>query len=174
MDQATRDDAPAATTKDKAEMGQAAQALAAGHGDTVIARSVTINRPAQEVYAFFRDFSNLPRFMENIERIDVADERRSHWVVKAPAGGTVEWDAVVTEDQPGRLLAWQTEEGSEVPNGGRGGCPDAGAGRTGVPATISHDPPGGPRWKGSAQLCPWRPVVQAAPPLLRCATVLDT
>jgi uncharacterized membrane protein len=174
MDQATRDDAPAATSKDSAETTGAAHALAAGRGDTVIGRSVTIARPAQEVYAFFRDFSNLPRFMENIERIEVQDDRRSHWVVKAPAGGTVEWDAVVTEDQPGTLLAWQTEEGAEVPNGGRVEFKDVGERGTVVSATIVYDPPGGTIGKLIAKMFQREPGIQARRDLARLKQYLET
>ncbi len=103
----------------------------ASHTDTkpdgsLVARAVTINRPADELYAYFRDFSNLPTFMENVVRIDVLDDRRSHWVVKAPAGQTVEWDAELTEDLPGRSLTWQSAEGADVPNSGRVAFADAG------------------------------------------------
>ena len=78
---------------------------------TLVGRTVTINRPRQELYAFWRDFRNLPLFMENIESVTVIDERRSHWVVRAPAGTTVEWDSVITEDIPGELIAWQSDDG---------------------------------------------------------------
>jgi uncharacterized membrane protein len=88
-----RDDAPATAARDSDR-----QAEAAGRDgeDAVIGRTVTINRPRNEIYAFWRDFSNLAMVMENVERIDTVDARRSRWVVKAPAGETVEWDSVVT------------------------------------------------------------------------------
>ena len=74
----------------------------------VAVRAVTIGRPREEVFAFFRDFSNLGRFLENIELVQVIDDIRSHWVVKAPAGHSVEWDSVLTDVEPGRLLAWES------------------------------------------------------------------
>lgn len=61
----------------------------------VVGRTVTIDRPRSELYAFWRKFSNLPRILENIESVTELDERRSHWVVRAPAGTTVEWDSVI-------------------------------------------------------------------------------
>jgi uncharacterized membrane protein len=97
-------------------------------GATVV-RAVTIGKPREMVFAFFRDFSNLARFMENIERIDVVDSTHSHWVVKAPAGHHVEWDSVITEDEPGRLLAWTTGTDAEVKNHGRVEFRDAPGGR---------------------------------------------
>jgi uncharacterized membrane protein len=68
-------------------------------GDTLIARSVTINRPCEELYAYWHDFARLPTFMDNVERVEVIDALRSHWVVKAPGGRTVEWDAIITEEK---------------------------------------------------------------------------
>lgn len=174
MDRATPDDAPAATSKDRDQTLAAATMAAEGRGESIIGRSVTINRPADEVYAFFRDFSNLPRFMENVERIDVLDERRSHWVVKAPMSGTVEWDALVTEEQPGRLIAWQSAEGAEVPNGGRVEFQDAGKRGTVVTATIVYDPPGGAIGKLIAKMFQREPGIQARRDLARLKQFLET
>ena len=61
--------------------------------DTPVLKSVTIGKSRDEVYAFWRDRSNLTQVMENVERIDIIDDRRAHWVVKGPAGKTVEWDS---------------------------------------------------------------------------------
>src|SRR5688572_27602665 len=76
--------------------------------DAVAATTVTIDRPRRELYDFWRDLSNLPTFMDNIERIDVLDDRRSHWVVQAPASQSVEWDSIISEDRPGERIAWET------------------------------------------------------------------
>lgn len=173
-EQAPRDDAPPATSKHRDERDQATAALVENHGETLIGRSVTINRSPEDVYAFFRDFSNLPHFMENVERIDVLDDRRSHWVVKAPARGTVEWNALVTEDQPGTLIAWQSEPGAEVPNGGRIEFRDAGSRGTVVTATIVYDPPGGTIGKLIAKMFQREPGIQARRDLARLKQFLET
>src|SRR5690606_10109619 len=60
-----------------------------------VERSLTVNRPVGEVYGFWRDFENLPSFMKHLESVRVIDDRRSHWVAKAPAGMNVEWDAEI-------------------------------------------------------------------------------
>lgn len=172
-DQAMRDDAPPATSKDRDRIDQASAALTDERGDTLLGRSVTINRPVREVYRFFRDFSNLPSFMENIVRIDVLDERRSHWVVKAPMGGTVEWTAQVTQEQPDAMIAWQSEEGAEVPNGGRVEFRDAGQRGTIVTATIVYDPPGGAIGKLVAKLFQREPGIQARRDLRRLKQFLE-
>ncbi|HEY0481378.1 MAG TPA: SRPBCC family protein [Kofleriaceae bacterium] len=81
--------------------------------------SVTINKPPEEVYAFFRKFSQLPQFMSYLESVREIDARRSHWVARLPIGGTVAWDAEITEDIPGQLIAWRSVEYSTVTTRGR-------------------------------------------------------
>ena len=103
LDRRREDDAPPSTSKDRTAAVEEATASfldkpAQGDADTLVARTVTINRPRAELYAYWRDFANLPSFMDNVERVDILDSRRSHWVVKAPGGRTVEWDAVITQE----------------------------------------------------------------------------
>jgi uncharacterized membrane protein len=167
------DDAPAASAKHDAP-GQVASEQPEGNGSSVSARAVTINRPVAEVYATFRDFSNLPQFMENVVSIEVLDDRRSHWTVKSPGGGTVEWDARVTEEQDGRLIAWTSEEGADVPNSGRVEFKDAGDRGTVVVATILYDPPGGIIGKAVAKLFQREPAIQARRDLRRFKQLLET
>ena len=167
-----RDDAPATAARD----GEV-QAEAAGREgeDAVIGRTVTINRPRDEIYAFWRDFSNLPRIMENVERIEAIDARRSLWTVKGPAGTTVEWESVVTEDEPGRLIAWQSVEGAEVKSSGRIEFLDAAPGRgTMVRATFAYDPPAGGLGEWIAKLFQREPNVQARRDLRRLKQFLET
>ncbi len=80
--------------------------------------SVTINKPREQVYAFYRRLSQLPLFMDYLESVRELDQRRSHWVAKLPLG-TVQWDAEITEDRPGELLAWRSVEGSKLKVSGR-------------------------------------------------------
>jgi uncharacterized membrane protein len=167
-----RDDAPASTARNA---GKAAEAIGREGEAAVIGRTVTIGRPREEIYAFWRDFTNLARVMENIERIDRVDDRRSHWVVKAPAGKTVEWDAVVTDDEAGRLIAWRSVEGADIRSSGRIEFLDAAPGRgTMVRATFSYDPPAG--WLGEwiAKLFQREPNVQARRDLRRLKQYLET
>ncbi|MES2754943.1 MAG: SRPBCC family protein [Pseudomonadota bacterium] len=140
----------------------------------VTARAVTINRPADELYAYYRDFTQLPTFMENVVSVATLDATRSHWVVKAPAGRTVEWDAVVTEDVPGESITWQSEEGADVPNSGRVEFRDAGARGTVVTATIAYDPPAGVVGKIVAKLFQREPGVQARRDLRRFKQLMET
>ncbi len=165
------DDGPATASRDSD--GEAG-AVERDEG-AIVGRTVTINRPRSEVYAFYRDFTNLAGVMENIERIDVLDAKRSHWVVKAPAGKTVEWDAVITEDRTDRLIAWESAEGADVRNAGRVEFLDAAPGRgTMVRATITYDPPGGVVGAWIAKLLQREPNVQTRRDLRRLKQFLET
>jgi uncharacterized membrane protein len=140
-----------------------------------IQHTVTINKPRQQLYSFYRDFENLPQIMDNIESIERLDERRSRWRVKAPAGTTVEFVSRVTEDVPGSVIAWETEEDATVRNNGRVEFIDAAPGRgTMVRATISYDPPGGPIGKAIAKVLQREPEVQARRDLRRFKQLMET
>lgn len=113
-------------------------------GPVHVEKSVTINRTPEECYAFWRDFENLPRFMTHLESVRVIDDKRSHWKAKAPAGSSMEWDAELTVDQPGKLLAWRSLEGAEVDNAGTVTFEQATGGRgTIVRVQLQYRPPGG-------------------------------
>ena len=157
-----RDDAPATTAKHL------------GGDRELIGRAVTINRPAAELFAYFRDFANLATFMENVVRVDVRDAKHSHWVVKAPGGKTVEWDATVTEEIENESLTWQSEEGADVPNSGRVTFTQAGARGTVVTATIAYVPPGGVVGKLIAKMFQREPAIQARRDLRRFKQLMET
>jgi uncharacterized membrane protein len=166
-----KDDAPPVTSRDS----DVKAAQAERDESAVVGRTVTIGRPREEVYAFWRDFPNLAGIMENIERIDTLDAKRSHWVVKGPAGKTVEWDSVVTDDEPGRLIAWQSVEGADVRSSGRVEFLDAAPGRgTMLRATIAYDPPGGTIGQWIAKLFQREPNLQVRRDLRRLKQFLET
>jgi uncharacterized membrane protein len=85
-----------------------------------IEEAVTIDRTPWDLYAFWRNFENLPSIMSHLESVRCEGDRRSHWVAKAPAvaGGKVEWDAEVINDEPNALIAWRSLPGADVDNAG--------------------------------------------------------
>ncbi len=180
MDLTVADDAPlTASKRGNAAVDAATTSLIdkpeQGDADTLFGRSVTINRPREELFAYWRDFTKLATFMDNVERIDVLDDKRSHWVVKAPAGKTVEWDAVITEESEGEFIAWASEEGADVPNSGRIDFRDAQGDRgTVVTATILYDPPGGIIGKVIAKMFQREPAIQARRDLRRFKQLMET
>lgn len=171
---ARTDDAPASSAKDRHVRDEATDQLVDAKGDHVVGRAVTINKPAAELFAYFRDFSKLSSFMENVVRVDVLDGSRSHWVVKAPAGKTVEWDARITEERAGELIAWTSEDGADIANSGRIEFRDAGARGTIVTATIAYDPPAGTIGKLVAKLFQREPAIQARRDLRRLKQLMET
>jgi uncharacterized membrane protein len=169
------DDAPLSTSKDSAAAVRITTNEAIeDRGDTLAAWAVTINRSAADLFAWWRDFSNLASVMENVERIDVLDSKRSHWVVKAPGGATVEWDAIVTEETEGSLIAWASAEGADIANSGRVTFRDAGARGTVVSATILYDPPAGMIGKLVAKLFQREPNIQVRRDLARFKQLMET
>jgi uncharacterized membrane protein len=171
----TRGDAPLSAAKKPDPRAVAGPGAHVEKDDQLVGRTVSINRPRGELYAFWRDLTNLTRFMENIEAISVLDERRSHWVVTAPGDRTVEWDSVVTEDEPGSVIAWASVKGADVRNSGRVEFRDSSNGRgTVVTATIVYDPPGGTLGKALAKLFQREPNIQARRDLRRFKQLMET
>jgi len=175
MNRASQDDAPLSTANDQATaIDQATDGLIVQRGDKLVARAVTINRPRDELYAFWRDFNNLPPILDNVVRIDVLDKERSHWVVKAPGGGTVEWDSRITEDREGELIAWASEDGADIANSGRIEFRDAGNRGTVVVATINYAQPGGTIGRVISRIFQREPKMQAQRDLRRFKQLMET
>ena len=109
-----------------------------------VVKSVTVRRPATELYAFWRDLSNLPRIIKHPVEITTLSSMESRWRVSAPGKGPVEWTALIINDEPGRLIAWRSREGAEVANAGTVRFePAPGDEGTEVTVKIEYDPPGG-------------------------------
>ena len=85
-----------------------------------IARSFLVDRSPADLYAFWRDFENLPAIMSHLKSVSVLDDRRSRWTVNAPtvAGGSVTWDAEIIEDRPNERISWASLPSSDVQNDG--------------------------------------------------------
>ena len=141
---------------------------------TRVRKSITVNRPADEVYGFWRNFENLPRFMKHLESVQMTGDRRSHWKANAPAGKTVEWDAETTEDRPNELIAWRSVEGADVPNAGVVRFVDAPGGRgTEIHVDLRYDPPAGKLGALFAKLFGEEPSQQVDGDLRRFKQVLE-
>jgi uncharacterized membrane protein len=175
VERARESDAPLSAAVHQRDVGHEAAEARGWHEAAIVGRTVTINKPRSELYAFWRDFRNLARFLENIERVDVGDDRRSHWVIKAPAGQTVEWDSQITEDVPDSVIAWESLDGGDIKNTGRIEFSDAAPGRgTLISAEIVYDPPGGDVGKLIAKLFQKEPKMQARRDLRRFKQLMET
>src|SRR5262245_61699664 len=72
-----------------------------------VEHAVAVRRSAEDLYRFWRSLENLPTFMKNLESVRVLNDGRSHWVVRAPGGKRVEWDAEIHNEIENELLAWR-------------------------------------------------------------------
>jgi uncharacterized membrane protein len=108
-----------------------------------VRRFITINRPRMEVYRFWRDFKNLPTFMEHLVSVHGKEAGMTHWVAKAPLG-TVEWTAELVQDRPGEVISWRSVVHADVTNAGEVKFRDTPDGTgTEIEVRLSYDPPAG-------------------------------
>lgn len=146
-----------------------------GHSSGIhVKRSITVGRPRAEVYSFWHDFQNLPRFMKHLESVTVTGNGRTHWTAKAPAGSSVEWDAEITADQPNELIAWHSLGDADVSNSGMVRFTEAPGGRgTEVHVDLRYDPPGGALGALFAKMFGEEPGGQIADDLRRFKQVME-
>lgn len=146
-----------------------------GKAGIKVDRAMTINRPRAEVYAFWRDFENLPRFMQHLESVRVTGERQSHWVAKAPLDMQVEWDAEIFEERENELISWRSLPGSQIDNSGIVRFKDAPGDRgTEVQVSLKYNPPGGSASAAFAKLFGEEPDRQVREDLRRFKQILET
>ena len=140
----------------------------------VLGRTVTIRKPRAELYKFWRDFANLPDFMENLEAIRTQGDA-STWVIKAPGGTTVDVVTKVTDDRENERIAWASTDESDIRTSGRVEFADAPGERgTRVSLVMSYDPPGGSAGRALAKLFLREPEVQARHDLKRFKALMET
>ena len=139
-----------------------------------VGRSVLINRPRQELFAFWRDFQNLPRFMVNIESIQSTGADRAVWTIKAPVGQTVEIETETIDVVEDEAIGWRSVEGSDIKTEGRVTFADAPGGRgTVVTANIAYEPPAGDLGRLVAKLFAAEPNIQARHELKRFKMLME-
>jgi uncharacterized membrane protein len=92
--------------------------IGAGRRAVTVHKIINVAAPVEEVFAFWSDYQNFPRFMSNVRDVKITGEKRSHWVVAGPAGATVEWNAVITDYVPNQSFGWKTEPASPIQHAG--------------------------------------------------------
>ena len=107
-----------------------------------IQKTLFIEAPPQQVYEFWTDYENFPLFMSNVREVIDLGGGRSHWVVRGPGGVPIEWEAVLTEQVPGEILAWRSRPGSMLENAGAVRFRSEGQG-TRVDLRLCYSPPAG-------------------------------
>lgn len=150
----------------------------------VTGRTVTVNKPRDELYAAWRDFANLPRFMENVEKVEPAagpdgktakDGKQWAWTISGPAGLSVRLVTELVQERPGELLAWRSLPESDVETEGRVSFRDAPNGRgTEIETIIAYQPPGGAAGRAVAKLFRRSPDIQCRRDMKRFKMMMET
>jgi uncharacterized membrane protein len=144
-------------------------------GRALVGRTVTVGKPAQELYAFWRKFERFPEFMDNVREIRRIDETRSEWIIEAPAGATVSVKTRIVEDVAGKTIAWVSEPDSQIEHEGRVEFADAPPGRgTYVRLLLRYTPPAGELGRLVAKVMQREPNVQARRDLRRFKQLMET
>jgi uncharacterized membrane protein len=142
------------------------QALGGSRGVTVEER-VIINRPREELYRFWRNLENLPRFMSHLESVERITDTLSRWRAEGPGGTTVEWNAEIINEVDNSVIGWRSIEGSDVVSAGSVHFEPAGATRTLVRVRLQYSPPGGKAGAAIAKLMGKDAATQIREDLLR-------
>lgn len=140
-----------------------------------VEKAVTIGKSPKEVYRFWRELSNLPRFMDHLISVESTGDKTSHWVAKAPAGREVSWDAEIIVDEPNARISWRSLPGSGIGNAGSVRFVKAPGGRgCEVHVTVQYYPPGGVLGATIAKLFGEEPAQQIADDLRRLKRLMET
>lgn len=143
-------------------------------GGVALAKTITVNRSADECYRVWRDLEQLPRFMQDLESVTLTDTRTSHWKSKGPVGTSIEWDAEITEDVPGQRLAWRSLGKANTNHGGLVEfTPAPGRRGTVVSVLLRYDPPAGRAGAAAAKLMGADPALQVDQHLRRFKQLLE-
>lgn len=143
--------------------------------DVHVEHSITINKSPAELYSFWREFRNLPRFMKHLESVTTLDSGKSHWVAKGPAGGPVEWDAEIYNEKENELISWRSTPSSEFVNAGSVRFESAPGGRgTIIRVTMNYNVPGGRVTATLARLLGQAPEQFVAEDLRRLKQIMET
>jgi len=140
-----------------------------------LTKSVTVMKPREEVYRFWRRLERLPSFMIHLQSVTEESAVRSHWVAHAPGDTRVEWDAEIVDERENELLSWRSCEGSDIPNAGTVRFTDAPADRgTEVRVELNYDAPAGEAGKIVAKWFGEEPGQQLTDDLRRFKQVMET
>jgi uncharacterized membrane protein len=165
----------AADVVDSVRLSRRQQAQPAPEKPLHVRAAITVRRDRDELYAFWRDFEGFPDFMAHVEEVHETAPGRSHWTARAPLGFNAEWDAEITEDEPGERISWRSVEGSRIENSGTVAfIPAPGDQGTEVHVELHYDIPGGGVGALIAKLFGEEPTTQVKDDLRRFKQIIET
>lgn len=134
--------APTTTTRTRSSSGS--RVSVPDNKGVKVVRAVTIRRPARELYEFWRNVENLPQIIRHSVTVVAASRTESHWSVAGPGSKCYEWDSLIINDEPERLIAWRTADGADIAHAGTVRFENApGDEGTEVTVQVEYVPPGG-------------------------------
>jgi len=138
-------------------------------------KSITVDRSPEELYRYWHDFTNLPRFMDLLSNVEVLDETRSVWTINAPIGLHLSWEAEITVDRENEMIGWQSLDGSTIETKGYVRFEPAPKGRgTVVRVAMQYVPPAGKAGAAFASLFGKRPGAHIDEALRRFKQLMET
>ncbi len=144
-------------------------------GEVGVERSITVKRPIEEVYGFWKGYANLPRFMRHLESVETLGENRTRWTATGPAGTSVSWDAETIVDRDNEWIAWRSLDNADVENHGSVRFTRAPGDRgTEVRVHLEYRPPAGRLGRGVAWLFGEEPGQQIHEDLRRFKQLMET
>jgi len=139
-----------------------------------VEESVVIAASPEKLFAFWRNFENLPRVLHHLDSVKVHDDKRSHWVWRGPAGTKLEWESEIIHEVPNEMIGWRSVDCSEVDNAGSVHFTPTDDGRTEVRIMLRYDPPGGRFGARIARVLGEDPAVQVREDLRRLQTLMES
>lgn len=145
-----------------------------GDSSINVKKQIMIQKSPEQLYQFWRNFENLPRFMNHVQSITIIDDKRSHWVVKAPLDTTVQWDAEIIDEKPNQSIVWRSLENAEVDSVGSVTFTSMNGSGTEVQVTMKYNPPAGVVGAAAAALFGENPEQQLDEDLNRFKQVMES
>ncbi len=144
-------------------------------GAVRVTQSIAINRPPEQVYQFWHDVQNFPRFMYHVQSVEDLGEGRTHWVTRGPGGRSIEWDSEITADEPNALIAWRSLADADLDNSGSVRFEARPGGRgTIVRVVFDYFPPGGLAGAALAKMLGGSPEQKIDDDLRRLKQIIET
>jgi len=162
-----------ANPRNKIKASRSPQAETFNKKGVHVRRAYTVNKSASDLFDFWRNLENLPKFMTHLQEVIVLDEKRSHWKAKAPAGTSVEWDAQIINEEKDKLISWRSLEGASVQSTGSVRFIETGDRGTEVRVVLEYIPPGGQVGKLVARLFGEEPSQQIQEDLRRFKQLME-
>ena len=135
-------------------------------------KTIHVNAPVEEVYRFWANLENFPKIMSHVRSVAPTQNGGWRWTVDGPGKVPVSWNAVITEEIPGKMIAWRSEPGSVIANAGIVRF-DQENGGTRIHVRLSYNPPGGAFGHGIASLFGMDPKHQMDDDLARFKSLIE-